>query len=298
MRIQSLFPLLSILVVLGMMSCDVVPYKDAKEVRATGPDTTPVEFERKVVLLEDYTGHTCGNCPGAAREAKRIEGLFPGRVIVMGVHCGFFAKPKNLPNGAYKEDFRTPAGDALDARYGVSAAGLPKGLVNRGRFGNSTINILGSTEWEPRISQILAEEPLGIKISMEPVFATATRNLTVKTKVLFQKPWADNLKMALYVTEDSIISWQKEYDLAYQIAGSEDLSAYTHYHVLRTDMVPASGSDVVNTAAVNANQEMESTWSVALATKWKSEKCQIIAVLYREDTGEVVQAAETSLGEN
>jgi hypothetical protein len=63
-------------------------------------------------------------------------------------------------------------------------------------------------------------------------------------------------------------------------------------------MVPASGSDVVNTAAVNANQEMESTWSVALATKWKSEKCQIIAVLYREDTGEVVQAAETSLGEN
>jgi hypothetical protein len=298
MRNPSAFSCLLALAFLGLMSCDVVPYKDAREVRVVGPDTTPVEFERKVVLLEDYTGHTCGNCPGAAREAKRIEGLFPGRVIVMGVHAGFFARPKNLPNGAYKEDFRTPAGDALDARYGVSAAGLPKGLVNRGRFGNSTINILGSTEWEPRISQILAEEPIGIKITMDPVFNSSNRGLTVTTKVLFQKPFADNLKMALYVTEDSIISWQKEYEPAFKIGGSEDISNYTHYHVLRSDLVPASGSEVVNREAVAANQELESTWSVTLAQKWKAEKCHIIAVLYREDTEEVVQAAETSLGEN
>ena len=38
-------------------------------------DTTKVY---RKVLIEDYTGHRCGNCPAAARTLKRIDSIYHG----------------------------------------------------------------------------------------------------------------------------------------------------------------------------------------------------------------------------
>ena len=40
------------------------------------------------VLIEDYTGHQCGNCPQAAVVANNIENANPGRVFVISEHAG------------------------------------------------------------------------------------------------------------------------------------------------------------------------------------------------------------------
>jgi hypothetical protein len=40
------------------------------------------------VLLEDYTGHQCGNCPVGASIAESIEDANNGRVIVVSEHAG------------------------------------------------------------------------------------------------------------------------------------------------------------------------------------------------------------------
>ena len=278
-------------------SCDVIPYRDAKEIRVINVDTNDTEeIAKKVILLEDYTGHTCGNCPGAAREAKRLEGLYPGRVVVMGVHVGFFARPKNFSNGSYRVDYRTPAGDALDAKFGPSAAGLPKGLVNRGRFGKSTVDVMGATEWEARIAQILQEEPIGIKLDVTPAFSASNRNLSVKVETKFQKDFADNLKMAVYLVEDSIVSWQKEYDRNFSPV--EDVPNYVHMHVLRSDLLPASGTDVVTTAPAVTGTTLSSTWTMTLANAIKEKHCKVIAVLYRTDNDEVIQTEEVHLPKN
>lgn len=286
---------LSALVALG--SCDVIPYKDAKEIRVINVDTnTAEEMAKKVILLEDYTGHTCGNCPSAAREAKRLEGLYPGRVVVMGVHVGFFAKPKNYSNGSYRVDYRTPAGDALDAKFGCSAAGLPKGLVNRGRFGKSAVDVMGSTEWEARIAQVLAEEPIGIKLDVTPTFSVSNRSLSVTVDTKFQKDYAENLKMAVYLIEDSIVSWQKEYDTNF--SPTEDVQNYMHMHVLRTDLSPVSGSDIVTSSPATASTILKSTWTTVLATSIKEKNCKVIAVLFKADNDEVIQTEEVHLPKN
>ncbi|HPI09778.1 MAG TPA: Omp28-related outer membrane protein [Catalimonadaceae bacterium] len=281
------------------VSCDIIPYKDAREIRTiiidtSSNDTNGVDpIVPQTVLIEDYTGHTCGNCPEAAREAHRIEKLYPGRVVIMGVHCSFFAKPKNYADGSFKEDFRTPAGDALDEKFKVSTAGLPKGIVNRGRFGGTTLDILNSSEWEGKVSEILSQEPLGIKATLTPDFSVTSRQISLNAKIRFQKGYSGSLKAAVYVTEDSLVNWQKEYDLNF--APPENNPNYLHMHVLRTDMIPGSGTDILNTDAISIDKEITTQWSTTLDPKVKAKNCHVILVVYKSETDEIVQVAEAKL---
>ena len=74
MRFFRLFLLLPVL----FWACDTVSYRDAYEVQppvvpdTSTKDSNALDYTRKI-FLEDYTGHTCGNCPFAAEEAKKME---------------------------------------------------------------------------------------------------------------------------------------------------------------------------------------------------------------------------------
>jgi hypothetical protein len=87
----------------------------------------------KKVLIEDFTGHLCPNCPNAARELDAIHDIYGDQIIGMAVHVSTtFARPyssNQAPNFQY--DFRTQWGDNWDAFYETSSIGLPAGMINR-----------------------------------------------------------------------------------------------------------------------------------------------------------------------
>ena len=45
----------------------------------------------RVVLLEEFTGHTCTVCPDGAREVERLLDVYGDSLIAVGVHAGTFA---------------------------------------------------------------------------------------------------------------------------------------------------------------------------------------------------------------
>ena len=46
------------------------------------------------VLIEDYTGHLCPNCPEAGREIKAIQDIYGNQVIALAIHVSkTFARP-------------------------------------------------------------------------------------------------------------------------------------------------------------------------------------------------------------
>ena len=47
--------------------------------------------ECKKILLEDYTGHKCGNCPRAAEKAEELKEIYGDQLIPIAIHAGFFA---------------------------------------------------------------------------------------------------------------------------------------------------------------------------------------------------------------
>ena len=84
------------LFILMYSSCDKIstPYALAKHGNIVD---TLVDLDTatqvKRVLLEDYTGHTCQNCPAAAAIAHNQEAVYNGKLIVLAVHAGYYALP-------------------------------------------------------------------------------------------------------------------------------------------------------------------------------------------------------------
>jgi hypothetical protein len=108
--------------VIFFSACEKItpPYKESK---GGGNDTTGV---LKNVLLEDYTGHTCVNCPTAAVIAHDLKNLYGDRLIVMAVHAGYFADPHP---GIFENDYRTQAGNEWNTFFGFQ--NYPSGLIDR-----------------------------------------------------------------------------------------------------------------------------------------------------------------------
>lgn len=76
------------------------------------------------VLLEDYTGHTCGNCPRAAEKAEELKTLYKDSLIVIAVHAGSFANPTS----SYPNDYRTNVGTDWDNFFWSFCCWITKGL--------------------------------------------------------------------------------------------------------------------------------------------------------------------------
>lgn len=289
---RNFFRLFFVGLAFSYLGCDTIPYNEAHETSNVPIDTSNTEMARQVVLLEDYTGHTCGNCPIAHAEAKRLSEKYGDRLVIMSLHIGFYAKPKSSnPDGSYKEDFRTAVGNALEAQFNVEPAGLPKGLINRSRFGGSKISILNSSDWEGKIAQILAEPTKGIKMELTPSYNSGNGNLSVQSKITFQKGYQGQLKAAMYVTEDSIVNWQKIYG-----NNPEDVQNYLHRHVLRSDMQIEGNNDLLNEGqSMSLNQVITNNWTTQLSVKININRSHVILVLFNPDTAEIVQVGEVKL---
>ncbi len=53
----------------------------------------------RVVLIEEFTGKGCTNCPKGSRELENLLTQFPNNLVAISLHAGFFANPQFLPIG-------------------------------------------------------------------------------------------------------------------------------------------------------------------------------------------------------
>ncbi len=86
----------------------------------------------KSILLEDYTGFKCTNCPDAHEVAQDIRDTYGDQVKIMALHVtDVFAAPTDgtVYPDPFSQDFRTEAGEIYVSQFGVFA--LPSGLINR-----------------------------------------------------------------------------------------------------------------------------------------------------------------------
>ena len=64
-------------------SCDVIdqPFKGNIQ------DTTSTQQQRNV-LIEDFTGHRCKNCPKASKAIEALVDAYGSRIIGLAIHAG------------------------------------------------------------------------------------------------------------------------------------------------------------------------------------------------------------------
>jgi thiol-disulfide isomerase/thioredoxin len=274
------FLLMAVFAVLA--SCDYVkpPYSTTPD---TGNDTDIVVKVRKV-LLEDYTGHTCGNCPKAARVADQIKKDYGEKVVVIGVHAGGFASP-DPPK--YPSDFRNPVSTELHNFFGLLAAGNPNGMVNRAGYPNN--HIKGESAWNTEVSAQLAKE-LSAFITIKNSFDASTRKIDTEVSTEFEQTLQGDFKLAVYLVEDSIQAPQKDYTVS-----PDWVQNYMHKHVLRASFNGSSQGELIAGNPVKGNPAITKKYSLTLDPSFDASHCYVVAFVYNSSTWEVLQAEEKKI---
>jgi hypothetical protein len=291
--------LLAIIAAFLLNSCDKLesPYINVPAFVDTAacpvPDFPALITPQKRVLLEDYTGHTCPNCPTAGKLAMDLKDQYPGQLVVMAVHAGWFARtyPESGVPQIFDYDFRTTAGNEWDAYFGNGNAGNPNGLVNRLKVNNKYV--LRPNEWAGVISSALAEEPL-LELQMIVDYDPADRKICAHVQTLFLQTLDRNLKIEAVIIEDNIIAAQKNNDPSIGIVG--DIEDFVHMHVVRGTLNGTWGSTLSTIGTPNPASFVKTLQSV-LPADCDPDQCHIVAFVFDETTKEVLQVVETGLTE-
>ena len=275
--IKTLFTILAFS--LFIISCDKIDEPYTKKNNGGG-DTNNVV---RKVLLEDYTGHKCVNCPAAAIIAHDLKDYYKERLIIMSVHAGYFAMPSS--SGDYSYDFRTPVGNELDQYFGISNIGNPNGMVNRKKISGS--QVINPNNWGTAIGDII-DLPPDASISIENTFNNTSRKLSMNVETKLLNQISGNYSLCVYILEDSIVAAQKNNDPA--VGDTPDILDYVHRHVLRGSVNDTWGESIgTETAAKN--------YSYTLNAEWDADNCYILAFIYNDDSKEIIQAEEKKVVE-
>ncbi len=268
MKISNII-IAALLISFSFMACDKVeaPYKEEKEIKVN-----------RKVLLEDFTGHKCVNCPNAHDIAHDLQELYgEDNLIVIATHAGFFSTPSP---GDFAYDFRTEAGTEWADYYGIQ--NYPSGLVDRVEYGGSPI--LDKDQWGAKVDEEFKKEA-AVKIEIES--SLSDRKLGGDITLTFAKDLGAQAKIQILITEDNIVKPQV-------IPGGQD-DNYVHMHVMRSTVNGSWGENLGSATYQKGDTETISFSDFSLGEDWVSEELTLIAFVYDEESGEVLQVEKKQL---
>jgi hypothetical protein len=252
-------------------ACDVIeePYLEPV---GSQPPPQPGEKVKKV-LLEEYTGHKCPNCPGATEEAHTLQSIYGEQLILLAIHAGGLAEPD--ASGLYTADFRTETGNTLFSVYNPGF--VPSGTVNR-----TTAKAEFSSSWQGRIEDIL-DQPQEANIDLECTFNQQNSTLDVHVEAEFMVDISGTYNLCFYISESGII--------APQLSDTGDIPAYEHQHMLRDSYGGAWGLEIASGDILTGDIFMEH-FQVSIGDGLVPGNTSVIAFICDASDRRILQAEE------
>lgn len=258
-------------------SCDIIEEPYLVPAGNTGPG--PDETVRKV-LLEDYTGHKCPNCPEAAALAADLKTSYGDQLILLTIHAGYYSTPD--ASGDFTDDLRTAEGTEMHDYFAFYA--YPSGMVNRTEYQGQ--RVLFKDDWEAAIDALVTVSAQA-DIVLTSSYNAASRTLTCKAETTFLEDLSGTYNICMLIVESGIVSPQKN--------EQEVVLDYVHNHVLRASMNGAWGEPVGADGTAIQDELQENEYNYVIPSEWVSENCGVIVFIYNADTKEIVQAEELDL---
>lgn len=245
------------LAAVGIASCDPISEADRfTESADINPD--------KKVLVEEFTGQFCPNCPLGHLALGNIKALYGKNAVIVSIHAGDQA----FDDPDY--GLMTPEGNAYANPYGMDA--YPFAVVNR----NAGNVMSDRSQWQGAVFNAARMAPLadlGLTAHVEENGIVIESRLSARFSNL-------SAYYQLWVTENGIIALQNN--------EGEYIADYVHDHVYRASVNGIGGEAVTLT-----EQETELTHRIGLDGRWNPENLNVVAFIY--DSKGVLQAAETNV---
>jgi len=266
------------------------------------PEFGEYPSEAQNILLEDFTGHTCVNCPVAGDIAHELKEENSGRVIVASIHASpdstfqDFTIPSDPTYPMYSHNFNTEAG----TEYTIDIPGFignPTGLINR------TTDDAGQIwkfhpSWGAQVHEILDNNlPLLMNVQVNTNYYTETRGLFVHVQSETFRELAGRYNLVIYLIDDEYIDWQKDKD-----ADPEDVEFYHHHDVLLHNINGTWGSQLFDgSSAVGETFVNHYTYQLPEDIELDGSDpnsdtgLSLIVYLMNRDTYEIIQVIEQGL---
>lgn len=217
-------------------------------------EVEPVEVAKRV-LIEDFTGQRCVNCPNASEMIESLQEQYgEENVIAVGIHSGPFSKTASgRPLSLWTE-----TGDYYFNSWNIDAQ--PTGVIDR-KTVSSTYQSWGTIVRDA----LQASAPLTLGATTSYDEATRTVTINVNAKGVLDVTG----KLQLWLIEDNITDMQAMPD------GSIN-NNYVHNHVFRTAVNGQDGEDF----NIAWDEEKTVTSTYVLNEDWNAENMSVVAFVY------------------
>lgn len=245
-----------------LLSCSHIDESD-RLIEVAIPDAPLPEEIVRNVLLEDFTGQRCVNCPNGAAIISQLEDAYGERFIPVGIYW----EPRPVPNG-----LATETGKEYFSHWSVE--GQPAGWVDRqGAIKYSPNN------WIADVAEAL-KRPANIAMQLD-----ATLNgQEIDISVMETSPQnAVSGSLQVWIVEDSITATQLMPD-------NTAKGDYVHNHVFRTAVNGTWGDDI----AVAAGDTLRQNYQQAVDSRWDTTQLSVVAFVYNNQGVEQVVKSKIS----
>lgn len=237
---------------LGLASCDNIAEGDRLIYVA------PVEVS-KHVLIEDFTGQLCRNCPDASDAIHELQETYGNtKVIAVGLYSGAFGKKADgtlLP-------LTTETGNYYYNQWQVQQ----QPSLNIDRTGITSDNGILNT----RVTAAL-KDTTTVTIAPSVLYNETSRQARISVDVSSSEAVAD-AKLQVWVIEDSIVSPQV-------MPTGKTNTKYVHNHVFRTTVTDRDGKAIT----LDANKLVSEDFTVAIDDSWVAKNISFVVFVFNGD---------------
>lgn len=244
--------LYTVLVVFGLIACDNIAEEDRLIYE-------PLPEINRSVLIEDFTGQRCVNCPNAADEIHNLQKEYgEDMIIAVGIHGGPMAVYPNPEKGII--GLATETGDNYNDYWKVEQ--WPMGMVNRGA-------VCAYTDWKAYVREELKKKaPVDIEVVNDVPGDNGKTQLYATIQGFRGRTTG---KLQIWIVEDDITAIQLMPD------GTANQN-YVHQHVFRAAVNGEWGKDIT----VNEGELIVIESNFTIPADWKRENLSWVAFIYND----------------
>lgn len=273
-----------------LSSCDIIEAPYRKEIVAPPQEEEDSTSTKRIILLEKFTGSSCGPCPEVNAIVQSFNKEYNKRSTVISYHAGNLSRPN--ANEGLPYDFRTQVGTQIGMNFfnaNPLTISTPTVVLDRLNYGNSnTITVFKGDIIQKSIDRVNVESPLNV--TLYPWYNPSDRTIEVSGNVIYHQAGTKDYKIALALIENDFQSPQKKAD------GKIDTS-YVHQFVFRTNIPNFAWGEEVTNQDVLAGTIIPYTKSFQLPENhnWNPSKLWVVAYVYKSTdapilTREVMQS--------
>ena len=227
-----------------------------------------VEPTGKTVLIKDFTGARCVNCPAAAEYAHNLQHqLDADHIFIMSVHAGYLAQPiGSFPNFLTEEGTEWYNNHDSNPLFAVDHVSLTDG------------NTFNEGQIDAPVAAALEEEQ-SFEISVVPNYDEASRQLGVAVNVVALKAMDGEFYITACLVEDNIVGWQT--------TPSGVDREYVFRNVFRGTLNGASG-EAFEDIHVDAHDTSHFNYSKELDAIYNADECYLMVYVYDKNQGDKI----------